>query len=76
MKTDIIILSKTEALVSTALASICNYVDKKAVGKVMRGRADTLQTRYAEEEKYFKDHNCNDIDLSDALKDILYKESK
>ena len=32
MKTDIIILSKTEALVSKALASICKHVDKKAVG--------------------------------------------
>ena len=42
--------------------------------KVMRGRADTVQTRQAEEEKYFKDHNRNDVDLSGVLKDILCKE--
>ena len=37
MKTAIIILSKTEALVSTALASICKHVDKKSVNRIIVG---------------------------------------
>ena len=32
--------------------------------KVLRGRADTMQTREAEEAEYFKDHDKNDMELT------------
>lgn len=34
--------------------------------KVMRGRADTVQNRIAEEQSYFKEHDQNDIELTYA----------
>lgn len=37
MIADIIILSKTQALLSKALASICKHVDKKSIGKIVVG---------------------------------------
>ena len=37
MKTDIVILSKNQTLLSTCLASICKHVDKKSVNRVIVG---------------------------------------
>lgn len=37
MKTDIVILSKNQDLLSTCLASICKNVDKKSVGEIIVG---------------------------------------
>ena len=32
--------------------------------KVMRGRADSMQTRLTEEDKYFNDHNINEKEFN------------
>lgn len=37
MKTDIVILSRNQELLSTCLASICKNVDKKSVGEIIVG---------------------------------------
>lgn len=37
MKTDIVILSKNNRLLSTCIASICKHVDKNSIGKIVVG---------------------------------------